>query len=38
MIDLLDNGRIVANEPIGKSKNRHARFGLIRTSASHAPE
>ena len=36
MLTLLDDGRIVANQPIGKSQNRHARYGLVRTSEQNA--
>ena len=31
MFELLDGGRIVANEPVGQSKSRHPRYGLVRT-------
>jgi RecA-family ATPase len=32
MLTLLDDGRIVANQPIGKYHTRHARYGLVKTS------
>jgi 5S rRNA maturation endonuclease (ribonuclease M5) len=32
MIDLLDEGRIKANEPIGKDRHRNTRYGFVRTT------
>jgi hypothetical protein len=36
MIALLKEGRIKANEPIGRYSNRATRFGLARTGADAA--
>jgi hypothetical protein len=34
MIDLLDEGRIKANQPLGHDSHRNTRYGLVRTAQS----